>query len=59
MDQAHEQNNASVKGDGGALGLTVNPAALHHWMVSGPEMAYLIEEFACSAQKRQDRISSP
>ena len=36
--QAHEQNNASVKGDG-------NPAALRHWMVSGPEMARLIREF--------------
>ena len=28
IDQAHEQNNASVKGDGGAVGLTENPAAL-------------------------------
>ena len=54
IDQAHEQNNASVKGDGGAVGLTENPAALHRWMVSGPEMARLIEEFACSVQKRQD-----
>jgi len=28
IDQAHEQNNASVKGDGGAVGLTENLAAL-------------------------------
>ena len=28
IDQAHEQNNASVKGDGGAVGLTENPTAL-------------------------------
>ena len=28
IDQAHEQNNASVKGDGGAVGLTENPAVL-------------------------------
>ena len=34
IDQAHEQNNALVKGDGGAVGLTENPAALHRWMVS-------------------------
>ena len=27
-DQAHEQNNALVKGDGGALGLTDNPSTL-------------------------------
>ena len=28
IDQAHEQNNASVKGDGGAVRLTENPIAL-------------------------------
>ena len=39
IDQAHEENNASVKDDGGAVGLTENPAALRRWMVSGPEMA--------------------
>jgi len=50
--QAHEQNNASVKGDGGAVGLTENPAALRHWMVSGPEMARLIGEFEVSTKKR-------
>ena len=27
IDQAHKQNNASVKVDGGAEGLTENPAA--------------------------------
>ena len=37
VDQAHEKNNASVKGDGGTVGLTENPAALRHWMVSGPK----------------------
>ena len=30
IDQAHEQNNASVKGDG-AVGLTENTAALRRW----------------------------
>ncbi|KAG0723068.1 hypothetical protein GWK47_043326 [Chionoecetes opilio] len=54
IDQAHEQNNASVKGEGGAVGLTENPAALRRWMVSGPEMARLIQEFEGSAEKRQD-----
>ena len=28
IDQAHEQNNALVKGDGGAIGLTESPEAL-------------------------------
>ncbi len=53
IDQAHEQNNALVKGDGGAVGLTENPAALHRWMVSGPEMARLIQEFEISTDKKK------
>ena len=45
IDKAHKQNNASVKGDGGAVGLTENLFALRHWMVSGTEMARIIQEF--------------
>ena len=45
IDQAHEQNNALIKGDGGAVGLTNNPSALQRWMVAGPEIARVIEEF--------------
>ena len=55
IDQAHEQNNACVKGDGGAVGLTQNPAALRRWMVSGPEMARLIEEFQASMEKPEEK----
>ena len=53
IDQAIEQNNASVKGDCGAVGLTENPAALRRWKVSGPEMARLIGEFEVSTMKRK------
>ena len=45
IDQAHEQNNAIVKGDGGAVGLTENESALRRWMVSGPEIARVVNEF--------------
>ena len=45
IDQAHEQNNAVVKDDGGAVGLTECPAALQRWMVSDPEMARVINDF--------------
>ena len=45
VDQAHEQNNALTKGDGGAVGLTYNPSALLRWMIAGPEVARAIEEF--------------
>ncbi len=38
--QVHEQNNASVKGDGDTIGLTENPAALQDgwcgvWSIDG------------------------
>jgi len=33
-DQVHEQLNAMVKGDGGAIGLTENEAALARWMIA-------------------------
>ena len=45
LDQCHEQNNAMVKGSGGAIGLTGNPGALRHWMVAGPEIARITKEF--------------
>ena len=45
IDQAHEQNNALIKGDGGAVGLTDNPSAMLRWMIAGPEVARTIEEF--------------
>ena len=45
IDQAHEQNNAMVKGDGGVVGLTENPNALRRLMLSGSEMARLVNEF--------------
>ena len=35
IDQAHEQNNAAVKEDGGAVGLKEKPAALRRWMLCG------------------------
>ena len=42
IDQAHEQNNAIVKGSDSAVGLTENPTAFQRWMVSGPEFARLL-----------------
>lgn len=37
-DQIHEQINAIVKEDRGAIGLTKNNDALKRWIVDGPEM---------------------
>ena len=58
IDQAHEQNNACNKSDGGVVGLTDNPSALRRWMVVGPEVAALIEDFEDAHQLmgRRDEV---
>ena len=43
--QAHEQENAFLKGAGGLVGLTENPTAFRRWMLSGPELARLQRQF--------------
>ena len=43
-----------MKGDGGAVGLMENPAALLHWMVFSPEMAHMISDFKGLSEKRQE-----
>ena len=44
----HEQGYANVKGEGGAVGLTDNPSALRRWMVAGPDLSRMIQEFESS-----------
>ena len=51
LDQAHEQLNALVKGEGGAVGLTENAVALRRWMVTGPEILSMIQEFEDFSQR--------
>lgn len=45
IDQAHEQNNAKVKEQGGAIGLTQDPSGLLRWTLGGPEVVRLLSEF--------------
>ena len=45
LDQAHEQANAIIKADGGAIGLTEDPSALRRWMVAGPEVSRLVSMY--------------
>lgn len=45
IDQCHEQNNAVIKESGGAVGLMTNPGALRRWMVAGPEVGRMVNEF--------------
>ena len=45
LDQAHEQMNELIKGEGGIIGLTQNDPALQKWVTAGPEVARLSQEF--------------
>lgn len=56
IDQDHKQNNASLKDDGGAVGLTENLAALERWLVSGPEMEHVVGEFEATTKKRKKTL---
>ena len=52
MDQAHEQNNALIKADSGAIGLTERESALRRWMVAGSEVCRLAEQYEKFSRKR-------
>ena len=56
-DRAHEQNNAYVESDGAAVGLTENPAALCRWMIGGPELSRLIQDFHTALESDTDLTS--
>ena len=47
LDQGHEQNNATIKGAGGAVGLLSSDleSALRRWEVAGPDVSRLLNEF--------------
>ena len=57
IDQAHELNNAIVKGDGEALSLFENEDAVTKWMVSCPESACILADFdasSCTINHQED-----
>lgn len=45
IDQAHQQNNATVKEDGEAVGLTQSIDFMRWCTAAGPELAHKISEF--------------
>ena len=44
-----------VKGDGGVVCITENEAALKRWMVAGPEIARVLNEY----DEKQEHKTSP
>ncbi|KAI9516361.1 hypothetical protein NQZ68_017564 [Dissostichus eleginoides] len=53
IDQAHEQANAVVKADGGAIGLTEDPSALRRWMIAGPEISHLVAQYEAASEVKE------
>ena len=58
IDQADEQNNELIKGDGGIIGITENPGALLRWMVAGPELARIVKELDNSFEEESTDLIS-
>ena len=59
IDQAHEQANAVIKADGGAIGVTEDPSALRRWMIAGPEISHLVAQYeaACMTKEGSEHSS--
>lgn len=51
VDYVHEQLNQLIKEDGGAIGLTGNEHTLRRWMIAGPEIVRMINEFETVVDK--------
>ena len=45
VDQAHEQANDVIKGEGGTIGVTEDPSALRRCMVAAHEVSRLATEY--------------
>lgn len=53
IDQAHEQANAVIKGDGGAICVTEDPSVLRRQMVAGPEVSHLVAEYEVASGAKE------
>ena len=54
-DQVDEHLNAVVKGEGGVIGITEDESALRRWMVAGPEISRMLNEFSLEHLKKTAR----
>jgi hypothetical protein len=58
IDHGHEQNNGTMKEDGGIIGLTQDSEALLRWAVAGPELVRVISEFESSIIGKTEESTS-
>ena len=59
IDQALEQNNKTVKCEGGFIGLADDHSQLLRWMVAGPEIPRATEEFEQSQELLEASFEIP
>ena len=52
LDQIHEQENIKVKHAGGAIDILDKENALRRWMLAGPELSNILEDFEGQVEKR-------
>lgn len=57
INQVHEQNNPSLKEEGGAVSLSQDPEAFRRWSLEETEMSRLIAKFESSMEARQSMQS--
>ena len=53
IDQAHEQANAVIKTDVGAIGVSEDPSALGRWMIAGPEVSQLVAQYEIASEAKE------
>ena len=58
FDQAHENENKYVKGDGGIIGITEKPETMRKWLVAGPELSRLLNTFEDKYSAVKDKSTS-
>ena len=58
IDQAHEQANAVIKADGGAIGVTEDPSALSRWIIAGPEISQLVAQYEIASEAKETVVPS-
>ncbi|KAJ8877792.1 hypothetical protein PR048_022249 [Dryococelus australis] len=56
VDQAHEQNNAIIKGSGGAICLTEVPTSLRRWSLAESDVCRILNEFIPPESEKGDYI---
>ena len=49
----HEQANAVIKDDWGAIGVTEDPSALRRWMIACPEVSHLVAQNEIASEAKE------